>query len=218
MTEYGEVKVNVDTVLLTLKDGHLHAALAPRGADYQNGRLALIGGIMDGNKDKNLDAVVERTLADKAGLSGVYYEQLYTFSGRSRDDRWPSITVAYIALVTIDKIEHGKDNIALYRVEKLPKLPFDHNAIIDTAVSRLRGKGAWSVLPAHLLSESFTFTDLHEVYSQVLGKKIDRTSFRRKVLELGMLESLGRHSVVKGYRPVETFRIAKGISTVDHKF
>jgi hypothetical protein len=226
MSEHKEVKVNVDTVLLTLKDGSLHVAVAPREAEYLRGKLALVGAIMDGD-DPDLDSVVVRSLRDKAGLEGVYFEQLYTFSGRStkdgkrRDHRWPSVSVAYIALVPLSKIAaegaqaHG---LTLYPVDAVPELPFDHNDIVDAAVSRLRGKGAWSVLPAYLLDDEFTMSELYDVYVRVVDRKMDRASFHRKVIANDIIESVGRRHFKANYRQVEYFRIKKGISTVDFKF
>lgn len=240
MSEHGEVKVNVDTVLLTLKeveievvkDGiksiekqdKLHVALAPREANHENGRLALVGAIMDGKRDANLEAVVTRSLRDKAGLEDVYFEQLYTFSGKNnlrggaRDTRWPSISVTYIALVPTSKVlaadalSHG---LTLVEVDKVPLLPFDHNDMIDAAVARLRGKGAWSVLPAYLLEKEFTLPQLNTVYTKVVGTNSLGQNFRRKVIENNMLVSTGYKKIDTASKKVEHFHIRPGVSTVD---
>jgi hypothetical protein len=221
---HGEVKVNVDTILITLKDDVLHIALAPREAAFEKGKLALVGAIMDGTSDTDLEAVVTRALRDKAGLSDIYFEQLYTFSGRTnksgspRDTRWPSISVTYIALVPLAKLiaadaqAHG---LVLVPVDKVPTLPFDHNDMIEAAVSRLRGKGAWSVLPAYLLDEEFTIPELNEVYRKVVGTKTLGQNFRRKVIENDMLELVGIKPNPRAARPSEHYRIKPGVSTVD---
>jgi hypothetical protein len=221
---HGEVKVNVDTVLITLKEDGLHIALAPREAAFEHGRLALVGAIMDGNKDANLEAVVTRSLRDKAGLSDIYFEQLYTFSGATnkkggpRDTRWPSISVTYIALVPLakliaaDALSHG---LVFVPVDKVPDLPFDHNDMVEAAVERLRGKGAWSVLPAYLLEDEFTIPELNEVYNKVVGTKSLGQNFRRKVIENEMLELVGIKPNPRSSRPSEHYRIKPGVSTVN---
>jgi ADP-ribose pyrophosphatase YjhB (NUDIX family) len=219
-----EVKVNVDTVLLTLKDERLHVALAPREYEPYKGELALVGAIMRGSKDADLEAVVVRSLRDKAGLKNVYFEQLNTFSGKSnksggpRDIRWPSISVAYIALVpytkvaAADAIEHG---VTLAPVEDLPALPFDHTDMIEAAVSRLRGKGAWSVLPAYLLEEEFTIPQMNDVYTKVVGNNAVGQNFRRKVIQNDMLVSTGYKITPGAAKKAEHFRLRPGVSTVD---
>jgi len=223
---HGEVKVNVDTVLLTLKDDRLQVALAPREAPFLRGRLALVGAIMDGNRDADLESVVRRSLADKIGLASVYFEQLYTFSGRStasgrqRDSRWPSISVAYIALVPHSRLERGTPadkGVVLVPVDELPELPFDHNEIVGTAVARLRGKGAWSVLPAHLLEEEFTIPDMERVYSKVVGTSSMGQNFRRKVFDSDILEPVGKKAVPGTARPPQHYRLKPGVVTVDKR-
>lgn len=236
MRKHGEVKVNVDTVLLTLKDHPtrkdsegkpakaLHVALAPRETEPHTGQLALVGAIMDGYTDADLEAVVERSLKSKAGLDYVYFEQLFTFSGKNnrtggrRDVRWPSVSVAYIALVPLSKLlaadalRHG---ITLVPVDELPALPFDHRDMIDAAVSRLRGKGAWSVLPAYLLEDEFTLPQLNDVYTTVVGSNSMGQNFRRKVMENDILVSVGYKITPGSKRKAEHFVLKPGVSTVD---
>ena len=60
-----------------------------------------------------------------------------------------------------------------------------------TAVSRMRAKSQYSSLPVYLCGASFTLPQLHAVYEAVLGESNNKVSFRRKVEELGMLESIG---------------------------
>lgn len=224
MQEYGEVKVNVDTVLFTLKDDRLHIALAPRSAEFKKDEMALVGAMMDGNRHKSLEDVVRQSLKDKAGLDKVYFEQLQTFSGttspdgRPRDIRWPSITVAYIALVPVEALQSKsaiERGLTLLPLADVGELPFDHNRIVSVAISRLRGKGAWSTLPGHLLKPNFTMSELNDVYNKVLGQKIDKANFRRKVLEHGMVVSVGQKVWREGYRPVEHFKLNDKVSTID---
>lgn len=222
---YGEVKVNVDTVLLTLKDGILQVALSPRQSEYKKGELALVGAIMDGNKDKTLENVVDRSLKEKLGLKDIYYEQLFTFSGNgrksARDQRWPSIDVSYIALVAqerLDAVMSKGSEIEFHPVNNVPHLPFDHNEIIDFAVKRLRGKGAWSLLPAHLLNDEFTMSEMLNVYSKVLDTSINGANFRRKVLGNKMITPLGRQiNSSTSKRPSDLFKINKNVFNVDIK-
>ena len=49
--------------------------------------------------DADVDDAVDRVLREKAGLTGVFTEQLYTFGAVDRDPRTRVITVAYYALV-----------------------------------------------------------------------------------------------------------------------
>ena len=70
----------------------------------------------------------------------AFLEQLYTFGTPGRDPRGRSITVAYFALVRADvAIRSGSDAIAAewFSVTELPDLAFDHNDIVEVALSVL---------------------------------------------------------------------------------
>lgn len=220
MTSPGEVKVCVDTVLLTFKDERLNVALAPSG--NEDATRGLLGAVMDGNRDVALDDVVHRTLRDSTGIEDIYFEQLFTFSGegqKRRDPEESSISVGYLALIPYSKLatKEATTKLTLVPVDEVPALPFDHNRIIETAVSRLWGKGSWSVLPAYLLEEEFTISQLNRVYSAVTSTFSFGQNFRRKVLENGMLTSTGFKHASGATKRTEHFRIRSGVSTVDAK-
>jgi hypothetical protein len=64
----------------------------------------------------------------------------------------------------------------------LPDLAFDHREIVDYALWRLRNKIQYAPVAFELLPADFTLTDLQEVYEAVLGARLDKRNFRRKVL------------------------------------
>ena len=54
---------------------------------------------------ESLDQAVRRVMAEKARITDVFVEQLYTFGAVDRDPRTRVITVAYYAL--FDPLRHG---------------------------------------------------------------------------------------------------------------
>lgn len=218
-SEYEMPKVMVDVVLLTVKDRRLHVALLRRNNPQEpfNGRYALVGGFIHVDEDSDADAAAARILKDKAGLESIYIEQLMTFSGKKRDPRGWSVSIAYMALVPLAQFEAAdREDIKLVPADEVSDLPFDHDLILQTALYRLRGKGAYSILPAMLLGETFTLGALHRVYEHVMGTEIDQSSFRRKVMELELIERTGGMSQEVG-RPSKLFRLRQGAHTFDRK-
>ena len=210
--------VSVDIVLLTLVDNRLQVALVKSRSSYLDGQLALIGGTVHPDEDKTLDHAVRRILAERGGLSKIFVEQLYTFGSKDRDARGWSVSVAYYGLLPITKLEKTEQELTFYPVDKLPKLPFDHRNIIRTAVERVRGKGGYSTIPARLLDKRFSILQMKDVYSAVLGERIDAAAFRRKVLSLGIIRSTNEKvHLGKGTRPSELFELVPGVVNFDSR-
>jgi len=199
----------VDAVLLTLRQGALCVGLITREQPPFTGLLALPGGYVHIPEDATLEAAAARILRDKARVECRFLEQLATFSGEARDPRGWSLTVVYFALVPEAELLAAGGALALHPVAGLPPLAFDHAAIIDAAVSRLRGRSSYSALPAFLLPPLFTLTELHAVYQQVLGTRLDPASFRRKITDQGIVEAAESRRV-GAHRPAALFRLRAG--------
>ena len=70
--------VATDVVIFTVRDERLELLLIKRANDPFRGIWALPGGFLD--IDEDLEACARRELEEETGLSGLYMEQLYTFS------------------------------------------------------------------------------------------------------------------------------------------
>jgi 8-oxo-dGTP diphosphatase len=200
----------VDTVLLTLVEQRLHVVLVRREHEPFAGRLALPGGFVRTDEDPDAWGAAARVLREKTGLAGPYLEQLATFSGPGRDPRGWSVAIAYYALVAADALPAGDARLATWPVDRLPSLPFDHRAIVELAVSRVRAKSQYSSLPVYLCGERFTLPQLQAVYEAVLGEPVNKVSFRRKMDELGMLEPIeGALEQGGAHRPAQLWRLRR---------
>lgn len=201
----------VDVALLTLHDDRLHVALLKRDHAPFSGVLALPGGYIHAEDDADTRDAAMRTLREKTGIASPYLEQLATFSGPGRDPRGWSISVAYYALVPswlIDKANHPE--VVLTAIDQLKGLPFDHQQIIEAALQRVRSKSTYSSLPVYLCGEQFTLPQLQKVYEAILGERINKVSFRRKIDELDILEAAeGQMETGKAHRPAQLYRLKK---------
>src|SRR5215471_15153944 len=100
---YERPSVTVDLVLLSVRDGALHALLMRRSQPPAEGKWALPGGFV--RMDESLDAAARRVLHEKARIAAAFLEQLYTFGAVDRDPRTRVITVAYYALLPAARFE-----------------------------------------------------------------------------------------------------------------
>lgn len=204
----------VDVVLLTLsgpkEDRRLSVALLKRDKAPYEGLLALPGGYIHAQEDKDTQDAAERTLKSKTGIQSPYLEQLGVWSGPSRDPRGWSLSVVYFALVPEELIAQAAVNgVELVGVDRLKGLPFDHKDIIESAVQRVRNKSAYSTLAAHFCGEDFTFGELQSVYEAVLGEPVNKVSFRTRMKELDAFEEVAGVKRSDGGRPAQVYRLKK---------
>lgn len=201
--------VAIDVVVFGLKDNRLHVLLAPvdRPPHYTN-IDACIGGLI--GVDETADDAVKRHLKDKAKLTRVYFEQLYTFSALKRDKRNRVISVSYIGLVrpeVIDTYEH--ESAFWVPVDEVRKLAYDHNEILEVALKRLQGKLEYTTVVQYLLPKEFTLSELQEVYEAVLKTSFDKRNFRKKILSLDILKDLKKMQEGVPNRPAALYSFKK---------
>jgi 8-oxo-dGTP diphosphatase len=200
------MKVTVDTVLFTIQTGVLMVLLVKRRIPPFAKQFAIPGGFV--HEDEDLDQAALRELREETGVGDVYLEQLYSFGNPDRDPRGRVITVAYFALISADrKLKAGSDAAEAdwYSMDDLPPLAFDHAAILNYALERLRNKLEYTTVGFQLLPEKFTLTELQELYEAILGKKLDKRNFRRKMSLLKILKPLPEYRR-GGQRPAQLYR------------
>lgn len=199
--EFERPMVTVDVVIFTVKDETLKVLLVRRPSDPLEpfpGRWALPGGFVDLKQDRSLQDCAARKLKDKTGVRTPYLEQLGSWGGADRDPRGWSATHAYFALIQAP--EEAAREIAAHQLESqwVPvdealrkRLAFDHTQILTAAVVRLRGKVEYTSLAAFLLAEPFTLPQLQRTYEVVLGRAMDKSAFRKRMLDANFLEEAG---------------------------
>jgi len=204
--------------------------------EYHNtGWYALPGGFLRMNED--LDDAVRRGLKERTGLTNIYLEQFHTFGSIGRyqpevmrkillangyevDEKFwmldRFISVAYYALInyknvipTADKLS---DSVGWYDVDTLPNLMLDHSEIVQKALLTLRENLERKLIGGNLLPEKFTLKELQLVYESILGEKIRRTTFQRKMLSQDILERHEKRFTGKSHKAPYLYSFKKRIS------
>jgi 8-oxo-dGTP diphosphatase len=199
--------VTVDVIIFTLRDNDLQALLVKRGHPPFAGMWAIPGGFVD--IDESLEDAALRELGEETSVRDVYLEQLYTFGEPDRDPRGRVITVAYFALVPANAVQpRPGDDAAETRwwpLYDLPPLAFDHADILAYALKRLRYKLEYTAVGFELLPKAFTLSELQAAYEIILGEKLDKRNFRRKIISADVIEETGEYRAGEG-RPARLYR------------
>lgn len=210
--QYEKPLLTVDVTVFTICDNKLKVLLVQRKTEPYHNMWSIPGGFM--NIGETLDEAANRRLLDRTGVKEIYLEQLSTFGEPRRDPRSRVITVAYIALVASHRLQldvHANEETRWFDVENLPPLAFDHRIIVDVAINRLKERLETSLMAFELLPEKFTLTELQRIYEVILGKKLDKRNFRKKILATETVLELQGETKMDGFhRPAQLY----GMNTV----
>ena len=206
------IKVAVDAIVFGYTNDILHILLVQPKFAKQKNKWALVGGFV--KNEESLQNAVKRELKEEAGIQVNYLEQLYTFGDDiKRDPRFRVISVAYFALVNSTQLKLTADTDVLeaawFPINELPKLAYDHEAILKVAHERLKGKLSYQPIGFDLLPKEFLFSQLEHLYATILEKDIDRRNFRKKILSFGIIEETKKLSTATKGRPAKLFRFNK---------
>lgn len=201
--------LTVDCVVFGLDESHqLKVLLIQRKLPPFEGEWALPGGFV--RIDESLDDAARRELQEEAGLDDIFLEQLYSFGRVDRDPRERVVTIAYYALVTLQKHSAYASSDAVdaqwFSVHEHPILAFDHGQILNVALKRLRSKIRYEPIGFELLPKKFTFFQLQKLYETVLGQELDKRNFRKKFLKMGLLHELDEFDETAPHRPPRLYQ------------
>lgn len=215
----------VDVVIFRIKEACLQVLLHQRNEEPFRDAPALPGVAV--HIDETLENAARRTLTEKAKWpaseqTNIYLEQLATFDALYRDPRGRTVSVAYMGLTRV-KLKN-MERLIWKRVVEISKgaLPFDHTEILETAVARLQGKLRYTNIVKWLLPETFRIEEIQKVYEAILGRKLNRTNFRNKLLKIQLIEQVRILSEAvgkQGGRPPHLYRFTQNLlETVDRDF
>lgn len=133
----------------------------------------------------------------------------------SRADR--VVSIVYWALVGTDEAGQARtgQNVRWLAAERLPRLAFDHNLIVDYALWRLRTKMEYARIAYALLGDTFTLRELREVHEIVLQRDLDPANFRRQLEADGAVVATDSFRTGGRHRPARLYRYNHAIEPVD---
>ena len=193
-------------VVLQVRSGTLQVLLWQRARAPFNGAWALPGGLL--GPSETLEASIRRHLAAKVDVRRLaHLEQLET---RSNPARHPGrvIATAYLGLVPSHHDPAVPADTTWHPADALPKLAFDHHAIVLAGRERLRAKLSYTNVGFALAPPRFTISELRTLYRAALGHDVSATNLQRVLLRRGVLEPTGdsRAPGRAGGRPAALFR------------
>jgi ADP-ribose pyrophosphatase YjhB (NUDIX family) len=212
--------VSIDCVVFGFRNNQLQVlVLQYIGTDI----WALPGGFIEANEDIN-DAAI-RVLSVRTGLNDFFLVQFGVFGSVNRVDKLKRdqilnsaglskemvaffqnrfVSVGYYTIIDIEKAFIEKDNISQtltwVPVDDVPQLMHDHNEILIKARKTLAGQLLEQPIGKNLMPKYFTMNELQVLHEAILGYKLTRTNFQRKMLSLGILERTEKRFTGKAHK------------------
>jgi 8-oxo-dGTP diphosphatase len=201
-SEYESANVAIDAVIFTIGEGKLKVFLNEREKEPFYGQYELPGGLI--LQKESAEETLKRKLKDILSKE-VHFMQFHTFTNPDRDPRRRTISIGFIALMDSDKI---KDKNKWYDIGSLPKIAFDHRLIIEKA-KRYLAENIDSNIVRHFMADEFPLNKLQEIYEAINDKKYDNRNFRKSMIRLGIVKSIGRMEKNVSHRPAELYKFVK---------
>jgi hypothetical protein len=183
--------VSVDCIILGFKNNAIHVLVIKRRFEPLKGERSLMGGFV--RKNESLDETVVRVVFEYTGIEGVYMEQVGTYGDVSRDIGERVISVVYYALIDMELYDEKlkeKHNAEWMDINRVGTLIFDHNQFLKDTLKVMRRRTATRPVGFNLLPEKFTLPQLQSLYEAIHQRSLDKRNFRKKLLEMDILEKL----------------------------
>lgn len=181
--------VSVDCLILGFKNDKLYLLISKRKFEPLKGQDSLMGGFV--RSEESLSETVSRVVFEYTGIQGVFMEQVGAYGEIGRDSGERVVSLAYYALIDIQSFDEQLckvHNARWQELDKVDKLIFDHNQILNDTIEILRNKAATKPLGFNLLPEKFTLPQLQSLYEAIYQTPLDKRNFRKKILEMDILE------------------------------
>jgi 8-oxo-dGTP diphosphatase len=208
--------VRVEVVLYSVNKGGLQVLLSRREEAPFKGQWGLPGGVLRIELDKSLEQAAQRVAKERLGRTLPNVGQVAAVGGAQRDPRAPwAMSVVYRSLVQPDlETTPGKRVQALaWRnvtdVVQAKDLAFDHAALVQTALDATRREVRELRFPSGWMPEEFTLSELQAMSEAVLGAKLDKVTFRRRVDVEGVAIPLpGKMRQGGAHRPAQLYQLS----------
>ncbi|WP_347838469.1 NUDIX domain-containing protein [uncultured Draconibacterium sp.] len=173
---------------------------------------ALPGGFV--KHEETLEQAASRTLKERTGLDNIFLKQFKVFSEPDRNKSIQTlpifdkneaaeniaffnkrfISVGFYALVEYSQVNPSPDMLSercewMNPFDELDVI-LDHKEIMETALQTLRIQLNQQPIGLKLLPHKFTMPQLQTLYETLLGRKLDRRNFQRKILSYKILNKL----------------------------
>ena len=183
--------ISVDCIIFGFHNKELHVLLTRRPVEPMINEWSLMGGFME--KGESISQAAEKVLFRYTQQKEIYMEQVAAYGDVNRDTGGRVVSVAFYALVKIEKFNTTlakKFDARWMNLKELPQLVFDHNKMVKDALMLLQYKVSTQPIAFHFFNDKFTLPALQDLYEAIYQMPLDKRNFRKKLSTLEILDRL----------------------------
>lgn len=209
--DYFNIAISVDCVIFGFESKELKILLIKSDLAEFAGKNSLLGDLV--KVDEDLDGAPYRVLKQRTGLDDVYLQQVASFGAVNRHPSGRVITTAYYSLINIrnHKLKITDNEVHWHSLKDLKNLAFDHKKIIEACLQRLQVQVMDEPVIFNLLPEKFSLRELQDLYQAILGIKLDRRNFRKKIALKNWLDDIDEMEEDVPHRPGKLYKLKSGL-------
>jgi 8-oxo-dGTP diphosphatase len=209
--DYFNIAISVDCVIFGFENKELKILLIKSDLAEFAGKNSLLGDLV--KVDEDLDGAPYRVLKQRTGLDDVYLQQVASFGAVNRHPSGRVITTAYYSLINIrnHKLKITDNEVHWHSLKDLKNLAFDHKKIIEACLQRLQVQVMDEPVIFNLLPEKFSLRELQDLYQAILGIKLDRRNFRKKIALKNWLDDIDEMEEDVPHRPGKLYKLKSGL-------
>ncbi len=192
---------SVDLVVLTALTSELAVLVEKGNGDSSRWTLPWAFPV----RSESLNAVSGRLATIAVGAKPTWIEQLGAFGDGKRHPSSAQLSVAFVAAVPHETatLERG---FHWFPVRDLPALAPRHRLMVDAAIHTLQAAVDRAPIAFRLLPDTFTLSELQQMYELLLGKRLHKASFRRALQAAGLVEPTDEWRSEGRGRPAQLYR------------
>lgn len=183
--------ISVDCIIFGFHNKELHVLLTRRPVEPMKNEWSLMGGFME--KGESISQAAEKVLYRYTQQKEIYMEQVGAYGDVNRDTGGRVVSVAFYALVKVEKFNTSlakKFDARWINLRELPQLVFDHNKMVMDALMLLQYKVSTQPIAFHFFNDKFTLPALQDLYEAIYQMPLDKRNFRKKLITMEILDKL----------------------------
>ncbi|KQO29054.1 NUDIX hydrolase [Flavobacterium sp. Leaf82] len=202
-------RIEIDCVVFNFEDESLKVLLVKQKDNERNTNWELLSDTI--KEGETISGTAQNILKKYIGVDNFFLEQLKAFGYPSPSSSYEDISIGYYALIKRDtgNVENhvAYSNLEWIGINEISGLSDKHKIILDYSLKELRQNICKTAIGFNLLPEKFTLLQVMHLYEEILGIEINKSNFRRKILQMNLVHDSNEKEEAVSHRAAKFYSL-----------